>query len=165
MRPFRFATVWLSGCSGCHMALLNLHQGLTGLLPAGELVYSPLADIKEYPSEVDLVLVEGAVGTEHDRAAALTVRSRSAAVITLGDCSSLGNVSALRNPDGAAATLETCYGSAAGGTLRPLLLDRAVPLHHIIPVDLHIPGCPPEPEQIRQAVDRVIVEFNKKAHP
>ena len=48
MKPVRVATVWLSGCSGCHMSLLNMHQGLLEILAQCDLVYSPLMDSKEY---------------------------------------------------------------------------------------------------------------------
>ena len=31
----------------------------------------------------------------------------------------------------------------------PPLLDRALPLHQVIPVDYHLPGCPPPADRIR----------------
>ncbi|MEB3193991.1 MAG: oxidoreductase, partial [Cyanobacteriota bacterium] len=58
----RFATVWLAGCSGCHMSFLDLDEFLFELAERVEVVYSPVAsDAKTYPEGVDLVLVEGAV--------------------------------------------------------------------------------------------------------
>ena len=57
----RFATAWLGGCSGCHMSLLDLDERLIELFQAADLLYSPIADIKEFPQQVDVTLVEGAV--------------------------------------------------------------------------------------------------------
>ena len=45
----RLATAWLGGCSGCHMSLLELGERLIDLFEAADLVYSPIADVKEYP--------------------------------------------------------------------------------------------------------------------
>ena len=60
----RLATVWLAGCSGCHMAFLDLDEWLLELARSVEIVYSPLAcDRKIYPDRVDVCLVEGAVPT------------------------------------------------------------------------------------------------------
>ena len=59
MDRLRVATVWLGGCSGCHMSLLDLDEFLIELADKIQLVYSPLMDIKEYPERVDLCLVEG----------------------------------------------------------------------------------------------------------
>lgn len=64
MNKLKLATVWLGGCSGCHMSFLDLDEWLIDLAAKVELVYSPIADIKEYPEGVDLVLVEGAVANE-----------------------------------------------------------------------------------------------------
>ncbi|MEO1803042.1 MAG: oxidoreductase, partial [Cyanobacteria bacterium J06629_2] len=61
MNKVKLATVWLGGCSGCHMSFLDLDEWLIDLAQKVELVYSPFADIKEYPEGVDIVLVEGAV--------------------------------------------------------------------------------------------------------
>ena len=66
MSKARFATVWLDGCSGCHMSLLDLDEKLLDVLKAVDLVYSPLVDAKDYPENVDIVLVEGAVSSEED---------------------------------------------------------------------------------------------------
>ena len=57
----RLATVWLGGCSGCHMSFLDLDERLIDLAEVVDLVYSPIADIKEFPENVDVTLVEGAV--------------------------------------------------------------------------------------------------------
>src|SRR5215475_4231384 len=57
----RLATVWLGGCSGCHMSFLDLDEDLIELAGKIDLVYSPVIDVKEYPLDVDVCLVEGAV--------------------------------------------------------------------------------------------------------
>ena len=54
----RLATVWLGGCSGCHMSFLDLDERLIDLAEAVELVYSPIADIKKFPEDVDATLVD-----------------------------------------------------------------------------------------------------------
>ncbi len=62
----RVATVWLDGCSGCHMSLLDMDERILDIFSRSDLVYSPLVDYKEYPEEVDVCLVEGAVSSEDD---------------------------------------------------------------------------------------------------
>ena len=60
----RVATVWLSGCSGCHMSFLDQDERLIDLAKKIQLVYSPIADIKEFPENVDVTLIEGALANE-----------------------------------------------------------------------------------------------------
>jgi NAD-reducing hydrogenase small subunit len=156
MKTIRLATAWLAGCSGCHMSLLNMHQGLLEILEQCDLVYSPLMDIKAYPQAVDIVLVEGAVANEDNREMAGIIRQRTGVVISLGDCAVNGNVSALRNPGGLAATLERPYGEIEWEPGLNRLEARVLPLHQVIRVDGFIPGCPPDPALIRQAIDNVL---------
>lgn len=156
MKAIRLATVWLSGCSGCHMSLLNLHQGLLDILSRCELVYSPLIDVKEYPAAVDIALVEGAVANGDNREMARIIRERTRVVISLGDCAVNGNVSALRNPAGLAATLERSYGQARREPELARLEGRVLPLHQVIAVDAFIPGCPPDTLLIRQELEKVL---------
>ena len=52
MSKVRFATVWLDGCSGCHMSLLDMDERLVEVLQQVDLVYSPLVDTKEFPENV-----------------------------------------------------------------------------------------------------------------
>ena len=74
----RFATVWLAGCSGCHMSFLDLDEWLFELAAAVEIVYSPVAsDIKVFPEGGDLCLVEGAVANADNLELALKLRARS----------------------------------------------------------------------------------------
>ena len=73
----RFATVWLGGCSGCHMSFLDMDEWLFELAGLVDVVYSPIADIKEFPEVVDSTLVEGAVANEDNVELAHIVRARS----------------------------------------------------------------------------------------
>ena len=55
--------MWLGGCSGCHMSFLDLDERLIPLASLADVCYSPIADVKEFPEAVDIVLVEGAIAT------------------------------------------------------------------------------------------------------
>ena len=102
MTRTRLATVWLDGCSGCHMSFLDIDEKLLELADQVELVYSPLVDRKDFPEDVDITLVEGAVSNEEDFAKIKRIRSRTRLLVSLGDCAVTGNVPALRNTISAA---------------------------------------------------------------
>jgi NAD-reducing hydrogenase small subunit len=63
VKKARIATVWMGGCSGCHMSFLDMDERLLDLAPLIDLVYSPIADAKVFPEKVDVTLVEGAAAT------------------------------------------------------------------------------------------------------
>lgn len=162
MERLSLATVWLGGCSGCHMSFLDLDEWLIELAQFADMVYTPIADIKEYPAGVDAVLVEGAVANEDHLALIQQVRDRTKWVISFGDCAVTGNVTALRNPLGSAmSVLERSYVELADLSpgipqepgIVPRLLDRVQPLHAAVRVDAFLPGCPPSAEVIRKCLE------------
>ena len=161
MDRVKLATVWLGGCSGCHMSLLDLDEFLVDLLEKVEIVYSPIVDAKEYPHGVDVCLVEGAVYNEDHAELAHKIRQRTRIVCSFGDCAVTSNVCGMRNSLGPAkVALEHSYVSLADVNpgiphepgIVPPLLDRAVPLHEVIPVDQFLPGCPPPADRIKALI-------------
>jgi NAD-reducing hydrogenase small subunit len=160
-RKPRFATVWIGGCSGCHMSFLDLDEWLFELAELVDVVHGPLQDTKEFPTDVDITLVEGAVANADNLEMAQLVRANTKTLVSFGDCAVTGNVTALRNLDGTPdALLRRVYVDAvdSGGQIPseagivPDLLPRVLPLHHTVPVDVFIPGCPPSAERIRAAI-------------
>jgi NAD-reducing hydrogenase small subunit len=159
----RVATVWLSGCSGCHMSFLDQDERLLDLAKKVTLVYSPLADVKEFPENVDVALVEGAVANDEQLAMLKKVRGRTKILISMGDCAVTGNVTALRNSwrHSDQAVLERAYKdpadlNAAVPTAVPKLLIHARPLHEIVKVDFFIPGCPPHADLINYVLTELL---------
>ncbi len=165
MTSLKLATVWLGGCSGCHMSFLDLDEWLIDLAQQVDLVFSPFADVKEYPQGVDVVLVEGAVANNEHLEMIQIVRERSHILVSFGDCAVTGNVTALRNPlGGAEIVLQRCYIEAADihnsiphePGIVPTLLDRVIPVHKVVPVDVYLPGCPPNATQIKAVLESLL---------
>jgi len=163
MKP-RVATIWLGGCSGCHMSFLDLDERLIELADKIELVYSPIADVKEFPHDVDVTLVEGAIANvEHEELAHL-IRRNSRFVVAFGDCAVTGNVTAMRNHVNVDDVLHRSYVELADISPRiprdyptiAELLKQARPLHEFIRVDGFIHGCPPTADQIWSAVSELL---------
>jgi NAD-reducing hydrogenase small subunit len=158
-RP-RIATVWLGGCSGCHMSFLDLDERLIELAQMADVVFTPVADTKDFPEGVDVTLVEGAVANEDHVEMLERVRARTRILASLGDCAITGNVTALRNVWPVDVVLKTSYvdratmnqGIPDAPGIVPRLTARVAPLHHMVPVDEYIPGCPPDANRIWDAL-------------
>jgi NAD-reducing hydrogenase small subunit len=161
VKKARIATVWLDGCSGCHMSFLDMDQRLLTVAVKAELVYSPLVDIKEFPKGVDVTLVEGAVSSTEDLEKIQTVRARTKILVALGDCAVTSNVPSMRNPFGVEAVLRKGYlentvNAQVPSQVVPKLLPQARPIHEYVRVDVFVQGCPPSADAIFQTISEIL---------
>src|SRR5512133_577781 len=140
MDRLRVATVWLGGCSGCHMSFLDLDEFLIDLAGLIDIVYSPVIDVKEYPENVDVCLIEGAVCNEDNLEILKKIRARSNILVSFGDCAVTGNVPAIRNQLGLRNDENVLQRAYVEGALSnpgvprdpdivPSLLPRVTPVH------------------------------------
>ena len=159
----RVATIWLSGCSGCHMTFLDQDEALIELAQQLQLDYSPIVDVKVFPENVDVTLVEGAVANEDQEELLKYARERTQILISLGDCAVTGNVTGLRNAwtQSAEAVLNRAFMETADvqpqiPTEVPKLLPKALSLHEVVKVDFYIPGCPPPAGLINYVISQLL---------
>jgi NAD-reducing hydrogenase small subunit len=140
------------------MSLLDMDERILDVGSQADLVYSPLVDTKDFPENVDVTLVEGAISTEEDREKILLIRKNTKILVSLGDCAVTGNVAAMRNPFGVEAILDRAYrqtSSPSGSPPNqgvPTLLPMARPIHEFVNVDLTVPGCPPSADVIHHVI-------------
>ena len=159
---------WLSGCSGCELSIVDLHERLLRVLEAIELVRLPiLMDTKDYP-RATLGVITGALRTEHDVECAEHMRKSCDLILAFGTCAVYGGpqgsgyAHTLRELEQAAfldnKTTSTHFVPDRGV---PKLLGRGVaPLDEAISVDLYLPGCPPHAYYVFEAL-RSVLEGNQ----
>ncbi len=167
MDRLKLATVWFGGCSGCHMSFLDLDEFLLEVAGLVDLVYSPVVDCKEYPEGVDVCLIEGAICNEDNLELLHKIRARTRVLVSFGDCAVTGNVPAIRNQLGAnnpVNVLQCAYIDNAQHNPRlpkhdgivPALLPRVRPVHEVVRVEHHLPGCPPPAARIKAVVTALL---------
>jgi NAD-reducing hydrogenase small subunit len=167
MDRLKVATVWFGGCAGCHMSFLDLDEFLIELATKIELVYSPVIDVKEYPENVDVCLIEGAICNEDNLELLHQIRARTKVLVSFGDCAVTANVPAIRNQLGlknAESVLQRAYVEGAQSNpgvpreagIVPALLERVMPVHEVVPVEFFLPGCPPPADRIKSFLVQVL---------
>jgi NAD-reducing hydrogenase small subunit len=165
----KIATVWLGGCSGCHMSLLDIDERILDLAKLADIVKSPIVDGKELP-EVDITLVEGSVTSDEHYNELLHIRRQSKILVSLGDCAVTTNITGMRNYFALKDVFDTAYVHAISNDNagfvpdHPALLklrEKVLPLHEIVKVDVMIPGCPPSADTIFY----VLTELLNNRHP
>ena len=156
------ATVWLDGCSGCHMSMIDMDERILDIFSRADLVYSPLVDYKEYPEHVDVCLVEGAVSSEEDLHKIKMIREHTGTIIAFGDCAVTSNVPGMRNPIGVEPLMDLSYrqnvtiNAQIPTEVVPALLPMSIPVHKVIKVDVFLPGCPPSADLIYTLLDDLL---------
>jgi NAD-reducing hydrogenase small subunit len=162
MSKLKLATVWLDGCSGCHMSFLDMDERLLALAELVDLVYSPIVDAKVFPDEVDIALVEGAVSSVDDEKKIKKVRDHSKMLVAMGDCAITGNVPSMRNPIGPEAILDRAYIQNVSAQAQipcvivPKLLKIVRPIHEFVKVDVFLPGCPPSADTFHTTLTALV---------
>lgn len=159
----RVSIEWLSGCSGCEIAFVDLHSKLLKVIEDIDLVRIPiLMDTKEYV-EADVGLITGSIRTEHDVEAAHRMRESCKLIVALGTCPVYGG------PHGgsyAHTNAELMDGAfVANATTRthevpdrvPKLLAEDRTLDSEVEVDAYIPGCPPHPAFILESLQALLL--------
>ncbi len=181
----RVAFEWLNSCSGCEIAILDLGERFFEVLNMIELVHMPLIFDQKYYSvmgdgdslqipEADIGFISGGVRNEKHLEVAREMRKRCGTIVALGTCATHGGIPAMINSYTNDELLERYYSTedtdeASGYPEEglPALLDRCYALDEEIKVDVYLPGCPPHPDQIYQALVALVKgrqpEFKEKS--
>jgi NAD-reducing hydrogenase small subunit len=144
------------------MSFLDMDERLLELAEIVDVVYSPIVDTKEFPDEVDIALVEGAVSSVDDEKKIKKVRDHSKMLVAMGDCAITGNVPSMRNPIGPEAILDRAYIQNASAQAQipcvvvPKLLKIVRPIHEFVKVDVFLPGCPPSADTFHTTLTALV---------
>lgn len=169
----KVASEWLNSCSGCEVAILNLGETLLAVLPQLEFVHIPvLMDHKYFgqtgegdPHHIDIPqavvgIISGGVRNQEHVEVAEAMRKSCDVIIALGTCATHGGIPALINQWPNADLFERYYRGSEStdahadptGKVLPACLDRSYALDEKIKVDIYLPGCPPHPDWIGEAI-------------
>lgn len=158
-------SVWLCGCSGCHMSLLDIDERLLALLEKADLLVSPITDYKlhSFP-EVDIGIVEGGVANTDNLEFLKELREKSKFLVSLGDCAGWGCVPFMRNFFPLQEVVEHAYlwtastvdGHVPDDPELPKYTEKVQPIRNHVKVDFHIPGCPPSADTIFYCLNELV---------
>jgi NAD-reducing hydrogenase small subunit len=139
------------------MSLLDIDERLLEIAQLADIRATPITDLKE-PDEsgVDVGILEGGINNSSNEEVAHRMRSRCKVLVAFGDCAVFGGVPALRNMCGTQEALQRAYVDAESNDDQGFIpsdpelavMSNVRALHEVVDVDLHVPGCPPDPDVI-----------------
>ena len=177
----KVAFYWCASCGGCEETVVDLNEDLLKVADAVDIVLWPVAlDFKRKDiealgdGEIAVSFINGAVRLEEQEEMVKLLREKSQLVVAFGSCAHLGGIPGLgnfwtrdtifqrvykevptvENPEGITPQEKTAVD---GGELTlPEFYDTVKTLDQTIPVDYYLPGCPPPPDLILNAVNAIL---------
>jgi F420-non-reducing hydrogenase small subunit len=180
MKP-KVAFYWCAACGGCEEMVVDLAEGILDVVAAVDIVLWPVAldfkraDVEAMPDRsITVAFINGAIRTTEQEEWVHLLRRKSQVVIAVGACAQMGGIPGLANFSNRAGVFQTVYRDAPstlntegvypetihkdnGFTVTlPRFFDTVKALHQVIDVDYYIPGCPPTPQLLSDAVTSLL---------
>jgi len=177
----KLALYWAASCGGCEIAVLDTELKVLEIADFFDIVFWPCAMDFKYEDVraledggITLTLFNGAIRSSENYEMAKLLRRKSKILCAFGSCASDGCIPGLANCNTLEEILSYVYEESPStdnaervrprietevpeGTLRiPELWNTVRTLPQVVDVDYIIPGCPPQPDQIKVVVDAVI---------
>ena len=173
----KIAFYWCASCGGCEESVVDLAEDVLMVLDAVDIVLWPVAmdfkkkDVEAMPDKsIVATLLNGAIRTSEQEEMARLLRRKSQYLIAYGSCAHTGGIPSLANQFSREQILKYVYEDAP--TVVNQAKTRPVPVHQdngreatlpvfrnvvraldqVVDVDYYIPGCPPTPKLLKEAV-------------
>lgn len=180
-KKLQVALYWGAACGGCDVAVLDTNEFILTVAEVADIRLWPIAADGKYKDiealadgELDLSLYNGAVRNSENEHIAKLLRKKSKLLVAFGSCAHMGGIPGLANLVSKEDIFATAYMANAsiepgnkvvprpttqinGHTLEiPTFYRRVYRLSDVVDVDYFVPGCPPEPSQIKNVLLAVV---------
>ena len=166
----RVSSEWLNSCSGCEISIIDMGERLLDVLQVADIVHLPaLVDSKYFGQlgdqkhlslpEADVGIISGGIRNEEHLEVAHEMRRKCKLIIARGTCATHGGIPALGNSYTPGQIMERAFSTettdkpdAYPSDGVPAMLEACYALDEKIKVDIYLPGCPPHPDQVFNAL-------------
>lgn len=173
----KVAFYWCASCGGCEESVVDLAEDILMVIDAVDIVLWPVAlDFKKKDIEpmadksVLVTLINGAIRTSEQEEMARMLRKKSKLIIAYGSCAHTGGIPGLANQFKKDEIMKFVYEDSHstvndkkihpqtkvndnGQTLTlPVFHETVRSLAQVIDVDYYLPGCPPTPQLLKEAL-------------
>jgi F420-non-reducing hydrogenase small subunit len=178
----KVAFYWCASCGGCEETVVDLEEKILDVVAAVDIVFWPVAlDFKRHHIEempdgaITVTFLNGAIRSTEQEEMVHLLRKKSKIMIAFGACSQLGGIPGLANLWNRESVMKAVYKDApstvnAEGTMPkakhahnaqanvtlPVLFDTVKTLEQTVDVDYYVPGCPPTPKILLEAVQALL---------
>lgn len=177
----KVAFCWCASCGGCEEAIVDLAEKVLDVVQAVDIVFWPVAlDFKKEDvaaladGEITATFINGAIRLSDQEEMAHLLRRKSQLIFAFGACSHLGGVPGLANLWDRESIFREVYHEAPtvaegdgvspqekvavpeGELELPAFWDTVRTLDQVVEVDYYIPGCPPTPKVIADALNALL---------
>jgi F420-non-reducing hydrogenase small subunit len=177
----KVAICWLGSCGGCDEAVVDLNEAILQVTSAVDIIFWPVAlDFKYHhleamkDGEIALAVINGHIRNSEQEEVARLLRKKSQLVLAFGSCACFGGTPGMANFRTKEDIFNWVYRDAPtvvnpkGNYPQPVskvngkeltlpeFYEQVFALKQIIDVDYYLPGCPPPPDLIANAVNAVL---------
>ncbi len=180
-KKLQIAFYWAASCGGCEIAVLDIDEAILDVAAAADILFWPVAIDTKYKdveamkdNTIDVCFFNGAVRTSEQEHLANLLRKKSKILVAFGACSISGGIPGLANIANREEIFKTAYLDnpstenpdktipktsvkvKEGELTLPEFYDTVKTLDQVVDVDYYLPGCPPPPWLITDAIDAII---------
>lgn len=173
----KVAFYWCASCGGCEESVVDLAEDVLMVVDAVDIVFWPVAldfkrsDVEVMPDGSILVtMMNGAIRTSEQEEMAHLLRRKSKILIAYGSCAHMGGIPSLANQFEREQILRYVYEEAPSvvnesktypvsvyrengrAVTLPEFWSGVRALDQVVDVDYYLPGCPPTPKLLKEAV-------------